>query len=157
MRLRLGDYLVAEGLLNAAQRDEILAIQRRVGRPFGVLAEDLFGVHPADVERAWAAQYCAEAERVDPADELAEPEAVARITRRQAWQFRCLPLRYEGATLVVATTREFLPRALRFSGWVVECPCAFVIAEAESLGRALMRYYPMDGASPELASMRRVA
>ena len=49
--LKLGDLLVQQGVLTVAQRDQVLEAQRLRRRPFGVLAEDLFGVSPA----AWSA------------------------------------------------------------------------------------------------------
>jgi len=149
MHIRLGDILVDRGVLTARQRDEVLEHQRHGSRPFGVLAEELFGVQAEQVEHAWASQFAGYAEHVDPRREPIDPRALARLERRQAWQFRVLPLRYEGDTLVCCTTVDHLVRALRFTGWRVPELCRFVLTDAERLGRALMRFYPIDGMSPE--------
>ena len=152
MYLRLGDILVLRGLLTAEQRDEILEVQRSTSRPFGALAEEMFGIQASEVEHAWATQYASIADHIDPRDAKIESRALNRITRRQAWQFCLLPLHYNGDSLIVCTTRDHIARAMRFTGWRTPEPTQFVIAEPEDLGMALMRYYPMDGASPEMLS-----
>jgi hypothetical protein len=143
--LRLGDLLVARGVLEEAQRDEILAEQSLSGRPFGALAERMFGVSPRDIEQAWAEQYSSLAPTADLDAEEPEPYALSLIERRQAWQFRVLPLRFDGDELLVCTTRENLPRALRFTGWSIGHRCVFVITSAEQLDAALERHYSMGG------------
>lgn len=154
MGVRLGDVMVQTGLLTEAQRAEVLRVQKGSGRPFGLLAERMFGVSPQSVQEAWASQYAANAERCDPRDEDVDPRALGRIEPRQAWQFRCLPIRYDGEALVVATTSDHLLRALRFAGWRVSEPTIFLLAEPENLGKAMMRYFPLSGMSPELLSVR---
>jgi hypothetical protein len=145
MHLRLGDVLVRRGVLNATQRDQILEEQKRTGRPFGVLAERMFGVRAGAIEEAWAEQYAAMAGLIDPAEERLDPYAHSLIERRQAWQFGVLPMRFEGDELVVCTTQENLARAMRFMGWRIGQSCRFEIAEAHALARVLSRVYPMGG------------
>ncbi len=153
MAAKLGDLLVAQGALSAAQRDEILRRQRDSGRPFGVLAEELFGIEPRAVERAWAEQFQGLAEWIDPLSVFVDPESLALVTRRQAWQFGVLPMHFEGAELAVCTTPGRLVRALRFCGWRVGRPCAIALAEPDALSGALQRHYPMSGMSA--SSLRR--
>lgn len=148
MSVRLGEVLVARGLLSEAQRAHILEAQKSSGRPFGVLAEQIFGVSPRDVEQAWAEQFAHEAERVDPTAAAPAPEALAIIERRQAWQFRVLPMRVERGELLLATDAVSLPRAMRFAGWRVAAPCRFVIAEPDALSAALQAFYPMPAFKP---------
>ena len=150
MYLRLGDILVLRGLLTAEQRDEILDAQKSTSRPFGALAEEMFGIQATAVEHAWATQYASLADHIDPRDAKVDDNALSRVTRRQAWQFCILPLHYQGDSLIVCTTRDHLARAMRFTGWRTPEPTQFVIATAEELGLSLMRHYPMDGATPEL-------
>ena len=149
MSIRLGDVLVKRGLLSEAQRDSILDKQREVGRPFGELAEGMFGVHPDDVERAWAHQYAAMAPHIDPAATPPEASALRLISARQAWQFRVLPLCYQDNELVVCTTEAHLVRALKFAGWRLGEVCTFVITDDESMGQALDHHYPIAGLSPK--------
>lgn len=148
--LKLGDLLVQQGVLTAEQRDQILDAQRLRRRPFGVLAEDMFGVCPAAVERAWAEQFSALAECVDPRTFDADAHAIAAIDRRQAWQFKVLPLRADSNSMLLCTTKDHLVRAMRFAGWKLGHSCQFVLAEAKSLGEALVHHYPMAGMTPEM-------
>jgi type IV pilus assembly protein PilB len=143
--LRLGEILVNRGLLTQAQVDEVLAQQAKTGRPFGDLAERLFGISPADVEHAWAEQLTCITEHVDPSREVVERDVCTLISSRQAWQFGLLPMRRENGELVVATTQEHLPRASRFVAWSIAAPVLFVIAERRALEKALQKHQPFPG------------
>ena len=150
MELRIGDVLVEQGILTTDDRDAVLQMQRKVNRPFGVLAEEMFGISRHGVELAWAEQYANVADHVDPRCEPINPAALKLITRRQAWQFGLLPLGYDGEQLILATTKENLPRALRFTGWRFNHLCYLVIAEPDELAQAMMEHYPMSGMSSEV-------
>lgn len=154
--LRLGDLLVRNGALTEAQRDSVLDYQRLTGRPFGELAERLFGVGQQAVEQAWAEQYGMIAQRVDPRTERVDAEALSMIDRRQAWQFRVLPIRFEAGELMICTTQDHLVRALKFAGWRIKSPCYVVLADPAALGEALMRHYPMAGMTPGVVATRRL-
>ncbi|HZW11323.1 MAG TPA: hypothetical protein VFF69_15575 [Phycisphaerales bacterium] len=145
MKVRLGDVLVRMGVLSESEREEVLAAQRSSGRPFGVLAEELFGVSPRDVERAWAAQYAELSGRVDLGRQATDPDVLSLVERRQAYQFQVLPLRFEGRELVVATSESALPRAMRFAGWALGEACSFVVASDGELMDHLSRAYPARG------------
>lgn len=149
MAVRLGEMMISQGLLTRDQVDEILAEQKRKRRPFGELAEQLFGVGERDVERAWAAQYAKIAEHVVPLQEDLDQDVIAMIDRRQAWQFRIMPLRRDGQEIMVATMIEHLPRAMRFALRHFKEPCYFVIASAEQLASGLMEHYPLAGMTPQ--------
>jgi hypothetical protein len=150
MAVRLGDLLVKRGVLTEEQRQRIVQEQERSRRPFGELAETLFGVSESAVESAWAEQYAGIADRVDPRTTPIERDVLGLVNRRQAWQFRVMPLRMEGDELVLCTTQEHLARALRFSGWRLGHRCYFVIAAARALGEALAEHYPMAGMTAEM-------
>lgn len=154
MTIRLGDVLVKRGVITPAQRDSILDYQRLTGRPFGELVEKLFSVRESAIESAWAEQYAGMARLVDPRAESVDPEVLPLIDRRQAWQFRMLPLRFDGPELMVCTTEKHLVRALKFAGWKIRAQCYFVLAEPQALGEALARHYPMAGMSPEIVAGR---
>ncbi len=157
MSMRLGDLLVRQGVLTEHQRDQILDFQRTHARPFGELAETLFGVAAEAVEQAWATQYAMLADTVDPRDARVRPDALSLVSRRQAWQFKVLPMGLEDGEVRVCTTKEHLARALRFVGWRVCAPCHFVLAEAEHLGEALMSHYPITGFTADLVHARGLA
>lgn len=145
----IGHILVQMGFITDKQRQYILERQRLCGRPFGELAEEIFGVHAHDVELAWAEQYSTMTRHIDPTLEDVDGAVLPLIHRRQAWQFRVLPLRYEGGELLVCTTRDHLVRALNFTTAHLHIPSFLVLADPEALGEALMRHYPMDGMSRE--------
>lgn len=155
MHARLGDVLVRMGVLTEAQRDEVLGLQASSGRPFGVLAEELFGVSGKAIERAWAAQYSGMVGRVDLTRERGDAEVRDLVERRQAWQFQLLPLRFEGGHLVMATTEAGLPRAMRFVAWAIGAPASFVLAGEQDLLGRLNEAYPMPGGHAALREAMR--
>ena len=148
MEVRLGQVLIESGVLSVEQSEQILDEQDRTGEPFGLLCERLFGIDPETVERAWALQYAGMARTIDPLGEPTDPLAMELVTRRQAWQFRVLPLRFDGRELMIATTKRHLRRALRFATGVLGVPAFIVLASSTGLGEALCRYYPQPGMSP---------
>lgn len=151
--LRIGQVLVDQGVLSIAQVNKVLVAQQRTGRPFGVLCEELLGIDPASIEQAWTVQYARLTRIVDPATEQFDDRALELVTRRQAWQFCVLPIRYDGDELMVATMQHQLLRALRFTCNVLEQPAYLVLVEPEALGRALAQRYPLPGMSAEMFSM----
>lgn len=147
--LRLGQLLVQADVLTPRQVDDIVTEQERTGEPFGLLAERLFGVDPRKIEDAWARQYAGLTRTVNPVIEVFDDQATELVTRRQAWQFRILPLRFEGRELLIATTQQHLRRALRFATNVIGIPVFFVMADPMDLGRALCQRCPLPGMTPE--------
>lgn len=143
--LRIGDLLVQNGNLTPKQRDHILNTQKVRSRPFGVLAEELFGVTPEAVEDAWSQQYASMTQMVDPRTLNIHPRALKAIERRQAWQFRILPLDTRPNGFVACTTQLHLPRALKFACWKLGEECQFVLADPAHLAEAMQTHYPMAG------------
>jgi len=148
MELRLGQLLVESGVLSARQIERILSEQQRTGEPFGALCERLFHIEPEAIEQAWAHQYASLSRCVDLSREVIQPRALELVTRRQAWQFRLLPLRFDDRELMMATTQQHLRRALRFATGVMGVPVFLVLTTAESLGEALCKHYPFPGMTP---------
>lgn len=150
MAIRLGEVLVRRGLLSHEQVERIVDEQSRWHRPFGVLAEEMFGLSVDDVEQAWAEQYAHLTQNVDVRQHAPDPRALQMVDRRQAWQFRVLPLEFDGDELMVATTRDHLARSLRFVSRCLATPCYLVLTEAKMLGEALMQHFPMAGMTPDM-------
>ena len=151
MTLRLGDLLVQLGTLTREQCDAVLEEQQRTGRPFGLVAEQLYDIEPDALERAWAEQYASIAGRLNPGAEEGDPEVLDLVNKRQAWQFRLVPLRRDGHEVVVCTTTDNLARALRFCYRHIGPSCYFVTCSPEQLLGALEKFYPMPGAREALA------
>ena len=147
MEVRIGTILVERGILEEDQVKAVLNIQRRTGEPFGLICERLYAITPEQVESAWAEQYALITRTIDPRLGSPSAEALETVTRRQAWQFGVLPIEIDGAELMMATTLEALPRALRFAANVIGRPVYFVMCEPLALQGALQVQYPLPGAT----------
>lgn len=144
--LRMGELLVRQGVLDSEQVEQILHEQQRMPRPFGDLAERMFGVRPDDVERAWIDQYLGLGTEVDLDQQRMDVHVLKLLNRRQAWQFRVLPLRTENNEVVAATCREHLKRAVNFAWGRLNDPVYFLIARRPQLEDFLMQHYPWPAA-----------
>lgn len=149
MQVRLGDVLVGRGVLTTSQLEEALRLQRVTHEPLGVICERHFHVEPEIIEQAWEVQYLHLTRRLDPRVETFEDRALDLVTRRQAWQFRVLPIRFDGEELMMATTARHLRRALRFATKFIGVPVFLVVADPLALGEALCRRYPLAGMTPQ--------
>lgn len=141
--IQIGQLLVEQGVLTDAQVRHILTVQRMSHRPFGDLAERLYGIDPRAVEDAWVEQYVRVAGVVNLADHLVETECLRLLNRRQAWQFHLLPLSRSENGLQMATCSDDLVRSVNFSARKLDEPVCFLIAEREQLREFLMRHYPV--------------
>lgn len=149
MAVQLGEVLVANGVLTSEQVDEALRVQKQTRRPFGAIAEELFNLPTHVVEDAWAKQYAQIAEHIDPASEVVDGVIAGMIDRRQAWQFRMLPMRLDGEEIRVVTTRKHLLRAMRFTLRHFGQACYFVLSKPEQLAEALAQHFPLPGVGVE--------
>jgi hypothetical protein len=157
MSLPIGHLLVEIGAISDKQRVFILEEQKVSGRPFGEIAETMFGVSPAAVERAWSMQYAATTRWIDPTVEGTHEQVRELITSRQAWQFRLLPIRMDGSDVMMCTTPRYLVRALNFATRQMSSTCFFVLSEPEALGKALVSEYPMPGMSADMIASEDLA
>ncbi len=149
MRQPIGRLLVDRGVITEEQLLRVLEVQKRTHRPLGEICEELLGVKAKDVERAWAEQYAGTTRWVDPTQEHIDPECGKLVTRRQAWQFRVLPMGFDGAELMICTTKESLVRAMNFATRQLPVTCYFVLCSKEQLAEALMKHFPMEGMCTE--------
>ena len=147
-QLKIGEVLVQQGVISADQVAEILEAQQTSGRPFGDLAERMFGVKPEDVEQAWITQYISYDTEIDLESQYIDTEVLKVINRRQAWQFRILPIRQheESGEIVAATSKEFLRRAVNFAWRQMRDPVYFMVTRRPQLEDFLMKHYPWPGA-----------
>ncbi|MEL6740263.1 MAG: hypothetical protein AAFP26_06375 [Planctomycetota bacterium] len=147
--MRLGDLLVKKGALTPEQRDAVLEAQAGSSRPFGAIAEGMFGVHPRAVEEAWGEQYAEFAGEADPRTTDISGEVLALIDKRQAWQFAVIPMELsDDGELLVVTSPRHLARAMRFTGWRLDRPSRFAICTNDALVLGLGKHYPMDAVDP---------
>lgn len=141
--IQIGQLLIEQGVLSQIQVDHILKVQKMSHRPFGDLAERLYGINPRAVEDAWVEQYIRVAGIVDLKEQEVETECLRALNRRQAWQFHLLPLNRQNAGMSVATSAKDLIRAVNFSGKKINEPVHFLIAERKQLREFLMKHYPV--------------
>jgi hypothetical protein len=149
--IRIGQLLVEQGVLSDVQVQNLLKVQKESGRPFGDLAERIYGISPKAVEDAWVEQYIRTAGVIDLNDVKVETECLRLLNRRQAWQFRVLPSNREEGELSVATTPQSLVRAVNFATRSFDEPVYFMLAEHEQLREFLMKHYPVPEFLAELA------
>lgn len=141
--LKLGELLVAQGVLTVQQVKHILDVQAVTTRPFGDLAERMFGVNPKAVSGGWVKQFVGRNAPRDVAGEKCEARWVQMLDRRQAWQFRLAPIRRENGHLLVACHARGLLKAVNFAARAFPLTPCFVIAEERSLQVLLMRHWPV--------------
>jgi hypothetical protein len=139
----IGQLLVEQGVLTADQVAHILKVQKASHRPFGDLAERLYGIDPQAVEDAWVEQYIRTAGVVDLEQVTFDADCLRVVNRRQAWQFHLLPAHRAGEHLHVATDAENLIRAVNFSSRRIDEAVYFLVAEREQLRDFLMKHYPV--------------
>ena len=141
--IQIGQLLVEQGVLTERQVKHVLQVQKMSHRPFGDLAERLYGIDPKAVEDAWVTQYLRMAGVVDLEDVEMEAECLRVLNRRQAWQFHMLPMNRTDDHLNIATDAQSLVRAVNFSAKKLDEPVFFQLAEREQLRAFLMKHYPV--------------
>ena len=150
-RIRIGEILIQSGVLTERQVKHILSVQKKVGRPFGDLAERLYGIDPQVVAGAWVEQYIKVAGTIDLTNVVPAADCLGLVSRRQAWQFHLVPLRRDDGHLCLATTAENLVRAVNFAARRISEPVYFAIADARQLNGMLMKHYPVPNFIAEFA------
>ena len=141
--IQIGQLLIEQGVLTSRQVDHILRVQKMSHRPFGDLAERLFGISPQAVEDAWVQQYIRMVGTVDLQDQKFDEQCLRLLNRRQAWQFHMLPMHRSSENLNIATSADDLVRAVNFSAKKLDEPIYFQIAERKQLKDFLMKHYPV--------------
>lgn len=152
--LKIGEILVEQGVLTAAQVEAILAEQRSSLRPFGDLAERMFGVSASAVEEAWISQYVRAVGNTDLSTIRLDISCLRVLSRRQAWQFHLLPLNRDaelGGALSLATDEQNVARALNFATRSIDEVVHLIVAERWQLREFLMTHYPVPRALADYA------
>nr|MCU0255782.1 Flp pilus assembly complex ATPase component TadA [Vicinamibacterales bacterium] len=149
-RRRLGEMLLAEGILSPEQLREVLAVQQaHKGLRLGRVLIDL-----GYVTEVALADLIADQLRL-PTVELAggapAPEALAALPRDIALRTRCVPWLLEGRDLVVATADPTDVHALDLVSFKTGRRVRPAVAPENDIQVALERYYPADE-PPALAS-----
>ncbi len=149
--IQIGQLLVQQGVLTPKQVEHVLRVQRASHRPFGDLAERLFGVSPEAIEDAWVQQYVRSSGIIDLSEQQIDIECLRTINRRQAWQFHMLPIGRDLRCVSIATDARNLIRAVNFSSHRLDEPICFLIAQRQQLREFLMKHYPVPQYMAEFA------
>jgi hypothetical protein len=149
--IQIGQLLVEQGVLTETQVQHILKVQKMSHRPFGDLAERLYGISPKAVEDAWVEQYLRTVGVVDLDDLKLDTDCLRLLNRRQAWQFQLLPI-HRDPELNIATTADSLVRSVNFSARSIDEPVHILIAERAQLRDFLMKHYPVPDYLAQYAS-----
>ncbi len=154
---RIGTILKDRKELSDEQVAFILEHQEHHPRPFGELAEHLYGVSHEAVEQAWVEQYLSYGTRVDLRRESVDRSVLGTFSRRQAWQFQLVPLRCEDGRLLVATTAGRLPRGAAFAWRIARQPVFLLVAPESQIITCLAEHYPWPEMSRAKNSYTRVS
>src|SRR5688500_13841718 len=119
--IQIGQLLIEQGVLTETQVQHILKVQKMSHRPFGDLAERLYGISPKAVEDAWVEQYIRTVGTVDLDQVQIDADCLRTLNRRQAWQFHLLPINRD-PELNLATSAENLVRTVNFSSRSLDEP-----------------------------------
>jgi hypothetical protein len=152
--LKLGELLIARGVMTPQQVAHVLDVQAVTTRPFGDLAERLFGVNPKLVAGAWVKQFVGRNPPRDVTRESVDLRWLRMLERRQAWQFRMMPMRREEGFLLVAVCARGLLKAVNFASRAFPLTPCFVVAQEGSLRDLLMRHYPVPQELADFAFKR---
>ena len=149
--IQIGQLLIEQGVLTETQVQHILKVQKMSHRPFGDLAERLYGISPKAVEDAWVEQYLRTVGVVDLDDIKLDTDCLRTLNRRQAWQFHLLPI-HRDPELNMATTADSLVRSVNFAARSIDEPVHILIAERAQLRDFLMKHYPVPEFLAQYAS-----
>lgn len=141
--IRIGEILVKQGVLSTEQVDLIVEEQELSSRPFGDLAERMFGIDPVTVQNAWLEQYLSTVGVTDLSTLYIDGFALRTISARQAWQFHVLPLYREDGILAMATDDSNVVRALNFVTRSLSEPVQLLVTTRDQLRTYLMKHYPV--------------
>ena len=137
--LRLGEALLKLEAITDDQLKAALADQKRTGRLLGNILLDHGIVTPHVITAALGRLYNLPVVEID--DEEVDLDTLARVPESVAVRNRLLPLRIEDGTLVVAISDPRRTAATDTARIVAGMPIRSVVAEDDSLRRAIVKYY----------------
>ena len=147
-KIRLGDLLVQNGLITAAQLDMALTQQRGSGRKLGqeLVAQHL--VTEEDLLNFLARQL--HLERIDLSRQALDPQLVSRLPESLARRYRAIPLRDQGEHYVVGMADPTDLPALDAISRAMGKPVKLALISETELLRVLPQLYGAVSKSVEL-------
>lgn len=141
----IGQILVDRGVMRVEHVAAVLEKQRSDPRPFGRLAETMFGISVEEIAAALAQQMRHTTSWVNLAHQPLDPRVLQLLTPAEAWDHLVLPLRREDRQLVCATGAETLPEAIAVLQRRVNEPFRLVFAEMHQLEQFIAERYDYEG------------
>jgi len=120
---------------------EILEHQAVTHRRFGEIALGWGLCRPDQVWAAWCAQLSHERRRTDLDDIGIDAQSVGCVSAARAREFGIVPVRVIDDQLIIATCDEAIGRAEAELPQLLNRKIAFVLADADQIARAILRYY----------------
>ncbi|MBU2856659.1 type II/IV secretion system protein [Acidithiobacillus ferrooxidans] len=147
-KIRLGDLLVQNGIITAAQLDMALTQQRGSGRKLGqeLIAQHL--VTEEDLLNFLARQL--HLERIDLSRQALDPQLVSRLPESLARRYRAIPLRDQGERYVVGMADPTDVPALDAISRAMGKPVKLALISETELLRVLPQLYGAVSKSAEL-------
>lgn len=147
-KIRLGDLLVQNGIITAAQLDMALTQQRGSGRKLGqeLIAQHL--VTEEDLLNFLAKQL--HLERIDLSGQALDPQLVSRLPESLARRYRAIPLRDQGERYVVGMADPTDLPALDAISRAMGKPVKLALISETELLRVLPQLYGAVSKSAEL-------
>lgn len=140
MAKRFGELLLEAGVIDATQLDAALSRQAASGGRIGANLVELGFLGDSDLARWLSRRHGVEV--VDLAATRPDPVAVALIPTDLARRRRLLPLRIEGATLVVAAADPSDVQAIEELRSVTGFAVELVLADDLAIDRMVAHHYP---------------
>ena len=145
---RLGDILVARGLLTQARVDEAVKLQDRLGKRMGQIIIDKGWVGEVDVFRALSEQLGVPFVRVRPG--LFDPSTVALLDRGVAKRLNVLPLFRVRSVVYLATSKPQDMPTFEEVSERMQCKVRPVLARREDIAKVLSESAMLDDVNFEL-------
>jgi hypothetical protein len=149
-RPRLGELLVAAGVIDAAALEAALAKQQAQGGRIGKILLEAKALSEETLVRTLARQLSIPVAWLR--DKQVKPEVLAHLPGHVAQKHRCLPVLIDQrgtATLLVAMEDPSDGAALDEIALAAGCPVRVVLAAPSELDDALARHYPGDAADDD--------
>lgn len=139
-KIRLGDILIARGLLKAGQLDQALGVQRKSGELLGRILVRLGFLREIDVVAALVIQCAVPYIAIDlyPPNPAVIPVVPADLARKR----QVVPLDRVGEVLSVVMENPFDEKTLADLRQRCGCQIAPFISTPTAIAQAIARYYP---------------
>ena len=147
---QLGQILIEQGLITAAQLEQALEEHRKTPKSLGRVLIDLGMIKEADLVRALAEQVGLEF--VDLADYHIDPSSTMLLPEALARRYRAIPIGERDGKLLVAMSDPANVYALDDIRTITNRDVQPVVATAADVEQAIQKFAGMDGQVEALAS-----